>query len=252
MSLQIVRRRTEQEPPEIKRMADRSWKVPHQYVAFAVLSIAVVGMAAILIPSSNTYFRSYFGNINPILGVVLAAAVGGGSLGLLRSYAKLEILRGRRTLRGIAVSAGIATLLAVSVIIADLFIRYPEDTNVPVPEALLFYPVMGFVAEMIFHVMPLALLLLVLSPFRKRLGTDNYIRIGIIIAAIAEPTFQVVLAGTAMSLALVYTWVHICVFAFPQLWVFRRYDFVAMYSFRLVYYAYWHIAWGVIRLEVLF
>jgi hypothetical protein len=34
--------------------------------------------------------------------------------------------------------------------------------------------------------------------------------------------------------------------------VFRRYDFVTMYSFRLFYYAYWHIAWGVIRLRVFF
>jgi hypothetical protein len=40
--------------------------------------------------------------------------------------------------------------------------------------------------------------------------------------------------------------------AFLQLYVFRRFDFASMYAFRLVYYAYWHILWGVIRLKVLF
>jgi hypothetical protein len=49
-----------------------------------------------------------------------------------------------------------------------------------------------------------------------------------------------------------YTWIHVFVIAFLQLYVFRRFDFVSMYSFRLFYYAYWHILWGVIRLEVLF
>ena len=37
-----------------------------------------------------------------------------------------------------------------------------------------------------------------------------------------------------------------------QLYVLRRFDFASMYTFRLIYYGYWHIAWGVIRLEVLF
>ena len=54
--------------------------------------------------------------------------------------------------------------IRVAIIIADFFIRYPEDINVPVPEALLFYPAVGFVAEIAFHVLPLALLLFVLAP----------------------------------------------------------------------------------------
>jgi hypothetical protein len=31
-----------------------------------------------------------------------------------------------------------------------------------------------------------------------------------------------------------------------------RYDFVAMHSFRLVYYLFWHIGWGTVRLGALF
>lgn len=37
-----------------------------------------------------------------------------------------------------------------------------------------------------------------------------------------------------------------------QLHVFRRFDFVSMLSLRLVYYVYWHLIWGAIRLRVLF
>ena len=37
-----------------------------------------------------------------------------------------------------------------------------------------------------------------------------------------------------------------------QLSILRRYDFVSMWTFRLVYYAIWHVVWGELRLRVLF
>ncbi len=241
-----------QKPVIITRMIGESWKKPRQFVAFVVLSIVAVGLTAILITSTSAYFQRFFGRINPMLAVAMATVVGGVSLTLLQSLGKFEILRGRETLRGMAVSAGMATLLAVAIIIADFFIRYPKDINVPVPEALLFYPTIGFVAEITFHVLPLALLLLILAPLRKRLGTDRLVWVGIAIAAVSEPTFQIVFTGESFSLASAYTWVHVFAIAFLQLYVFRHYDFVSMYSFRLIYYAYWHIMWGMIRLKVLF
>ena len=54
------------------------------------------------------------------------------------------------------------------------------------------------------------------------------------------------------------TWVTVCVFLnillinLFQLLIFKRYDFVSMFSFRLAYYAIWHIAWGYVRLNLLF
>jgi hypothetical protein len=226
-----------------------------QYSVYIVLSIAAIGLTALLAPSSSAYFQPYFGRINPVLVVVLASVVGGVSLVFLQTRGRFEILKGRTTLRGIGVSAWMASVLAVAIVIADFLIRYPEDTNVPVPEALLFYPSVGFVAEIAFHLLPLALLLFFLAPLCKQLGSDRRIRpvwLAIAIAAVAEPTFQVVLLGNSFSLACAYTWIHVFVIAFLQLYVFKRYDFVAMYSFRLIYYTYWHIMWGVIRLEVLF
>ena len=76
----------------------------------------------------------------------------------------------------------------------------------------------------------------------------------ILVVALLEPIFQTVL-GFSQPYP---TWVTIGVFAniflinIFQLLIFKRYDFVSMYSFRLVYYAIWHIIWGVLRLKLLF
>jgi hypothetical protein len=68
---------------------------------------------------------------------------------------------------------------------------------------------------------------------------------------VTEPTFQVLFGGETLALS-VYTWFHVFAMAFLQLYVFRRYDFVSMYTFRLVYYMFWHIGWGYLRLRLLF
>jgi hypothetical protein len=70
--------------------------------------------------------------------------------------------------------------------------------------------------------------------------------------AATEPTFQVLLERTASAWGTTYTWIHVYAVACMQLYVFRRFDFVSMYCFRLLYYAYWHVFWGVVRLDVLY
>jgi hypothetical protein len=223
-----------------------------QYAAYAALSLVALILIVLLLPSSSADFRRFFGKTNAILVIAVASVVGAAALWVLRSQYTFVILRGRATLGGIALSAVLATALGVAIVIADLFIRYPEDTNVPVPRALLFYPAVGFVAEIVFHVLPLALLLLALTPLAGRLGRERVVWLGILLVAVLEPTFQVLFEGKAFTWGDAYTWVHIFAIAALQLYVFRRFDFVTMYAFRLVYYAYWHILWGVIRLKVLF
>ena len=231
---------------------DTSWRKSRQYWAYVGLSLVVIALTAILLPSSSAYFRPYFGSVNPLLVAIVAIVAGGASLGLLKSRGWFEILKGRASLRGMVLSAGLATVLGAAIIIADCFIRYPENINVPPPEALLFYPAIGFVAEIVFHVVPLTLLMLGLAPLEKRLGADRVIWLCIVLVAVLEPTFQVMFMGDPLSWSAAYTWIHVCAIALLQLYVFRHYDFVTMYAFRLFYYGYWHIAWGVIRLKVLF
>jgi hypothetical protein len=236
----------------VTELVDLQLDLRWQYAVYFALSLVALIFIVILLPSSGAYFRRFFGETNAILVIVMASVVGAAALWVLQSSYEFVILKGRTTLRGVTLSAVLATVLAVAIVIADFIIRYPQDTNVPVPQALLFYPAVGFVAEIIFHILPLVLLLLALNPLVGRLGRERVVWLGILLVAVLEPTFQVLFEGKAFTWGAAYTWIHVFVIAFLQLYMFRRFDFVSMYSFRLFYYAYWHILWGVIRLEVLF
>jgi hypothetical protein len=222
-----------------------------QYAAYFLLSLLMLIFTIILLPSSGGYFRRYLGEMNAIVVLILLSVAGAAALWVLQSKFNLVIL-GAGTLRGLALSAALATLLAIAIVFADFFIRYPEDTNVPVPQAFLFYPAIGFVAEIIFHVIPLALLLLILNPLGGSIGKERVVWLSILLVATLEPTFQVMFEEKPFTWGSAYTWIHVFAISFLQLYVFWRYDFISMYSFRLFYYAYWHILWGVIRLQVLF
>ena len=223
-----------------------------QYAVYFALSFVALVFIVILLPSSGAYFRRFFGETNAILVIVVASVVGAAALWVLQSSHEFVILKGRTTLRGVALSAVLATVLGVAIVVADFIIRYPQDMNVPVPQALLFYPAVGFVAEIMFHVLPLVLLLLALNPLVGHLGRNRVVWLGILLVAVLEPTFQVLFEGKAFTWGAAYTWIHVFAIAFLQLYMFRHFDFVSMYSFRLFYYAYWHILWGVIRLQILF
>ncbi len=222
-----------------------------QFIFYAALCLAALAFTAVLLPSSGQYFSRFFGAVHPLLVVAAASVAGAGALWAL-THLGFAIVKGHATLRGIGLSAVLATALAVAVVIADLIIRYPKDLNVPLPRALLFYPVVGLAAEVVFHLLPLAVLLPALNLIAGRIGRQRVVWLSILLAAALEPTFQVVLGGTGSAWSGVYTWLHVFTIAVLQLYVFRRFDFAAMYSFRLIYYAYWHILWGVIRLRVLF
>ena len=96
---------------------DRRW----QYAAYLTLSLVALIFIVILLPSSRAYFRRFFGNAHPVLVVIVASVLGAAALGVLHARGGFEILKGQTTLRGIALSAGFATLLAVAIVIADFF-----------------------------------------------------------------------------------------------------------------------------------
>jgi hypothetical protein len=223
-----------------------------QFAAYLVLSLVTLVFTIILLPSSNADFRRFFGETNAIIVVAVASVVGAAALWVLQTGYGFAVLKGKATQRGVALSAALATVLGIAIVVADFIIRYPKDINVPVPQALLFYPAVGFVAEIAFHVVPLAVLLVILGPLSGRLRRERVVWLGILIVAGIEPSFHVLSLGNTITWSGVYTWIHIYVFALLQLYVFQRFDFVSMYSARLIYYAYWHVLWGVIRLEVLF
>jgi hypothetical protein len=222
--------------------------------ALGLVSFGVIGFTALLSLFPGRPFQRYFGSINPLLAVALVTVAGVVSLGFLQSRGWFAIVSPGRSRQGLAVAASLATLFALTVVPADLLIRFPRDLNVPPPQSLFFYPVIGYVVELAFHALPLALLLLLLGPFWKRLRPNSLVWLCIFLVSALEPILQVRLGSSSHSFSWADGFVALHVFAFNvlQLYVFRRYDFVSMYAFRLVYYLYWHIIWGYLRLHWLF
>jgi hypothetical protein len=217
-----------------------------QYGALAVLSLGAAGATGILSLSQDTYFQPYFGSINPLLAVGLVTVLGGVALGFLHARGWFEIFTRREYLKGLVLSVTLATLFAIVMICVDLTLGFPRDLNVPPPQSLLFYPAVAYVAEIVFHALPLALLLVSLGPLFKQRNPKSLVWVCILLTAFLEPILQLGWGFKA------YVGLHVFAFNLLQLYVFRRYDFVAMYALRLVYYIHWHIIWGYVRLHILF
>ena len=138
-------------------------------------------------------------------------------------------------------------LIAASAIAADLLLRFDEDMNVAMPDALRFYPAIAVLVEIALHLVPIAVLVGLLG---APTAIDiTFWRIAVPVALV-EAVLQAVYAtslGTSLFAA-----AQLLVFGVVQVWVFWRFGFVWMLGFRLAYYAAWHVAWGVVRLELLF
>lgn len=220
-----------------------------QHLAFGVLSVVAAGFTGILCFSLGGagFFEPYFGHRSPLLAVAVTALAGMTSLAFLRSRGWFEIC-GSRSARGAAVSTALATLFGVWQICADvLATRLPEDINVPPPHSLLFYPVMAYVVEVVFHALPLALLLALLGRSTRQAKLDVVVWPCIVFTSTLEPVLVHLRSGASA-----YVGVFVFVFTLVELAVFRRYDFISMYAFRLVFYLWWHVVWGYLRLRWLF
>lgn len=223
-----------------------------QVVAFAALTLAAVGLVAILTFSGRAVFQPYFGRIPPLVAIALVASFGAVCLYILYIRGWFYVVNPGMTLRGIALSAALVALFAVESTLLDAVVRFPQDLNVPLPQALAFYPASAYVVEIVFHVLPLTLLLVALDRLGGRTPFSYVLWVSIVLAALLEPTYQLAFQERPFTWAGAYMWARLFVFSLIQLALFRRFDFVTMYSFRLLYYAYWHIIWGYLRLHVLF
>jgi hypothetical protein len=220
-----------------------------QYVAFGALSIVAAGFTGILDLSQggSKLFEGYFGRMPPLLAMALTALVGFVSLAFLQTRRWFEIYTSRSA-RGIGLSAALATLFGVWQVCADVLVtRFPRDINVPPPQSLLFYPAMAYVVDVVFHALPLALLLALLGRSTKTSHTTSVLWLCIVLVSSLEPVLVHMRMGASA-----YVGVFVFVFTLVELYVFRRYDFISMYAFRLVFYLWWHIAWGYVRLHWLF
>ena len=224
----------------------------NQILIFLGISLIIAILTGILYVRNAFLFQAFFGKLHPYLAVLIVIL-----LGTILSVFFLSrgwfVIQKAGEFKGILIAAGLAALPGLVIILIDLKAVFPEDVNRPFPDSLFFYPIFGFVVEVVFHMLPLALLLFILNSIFK-LNFEKIIWPCILVVALLEPIFQTVLGFSEPY----STWVTVCVFLnillinLFQLSIFKRYDFVSMFSFRLVYYAIWHIVWGQLRLSLLF
>ncbi len=225
-----------------------------QYQVFTGLSIGVVVLTGILYFSDNLLFKRFIGGINPIIASFFIILSGVISLTFLLSRGWFAIYK-KANLKGLIRRSSLAALFVLITILVDLKIVFPADLNVLFPESLLFYPAMGFFVEILFHVLPLSILLISLTSIFKNISSKNIIWICILIVSLLEPIYQTIPMASSNQYplwAVAIVLLNLFLFNLSQLLIFKRYDFISMYSFRLVYYLFWHIGWGYIRLNVLF
>ena len=225
-----------------------------QYLIFFGLSFGALGFTAILYYSNNLLFRRFLGRINPLIAFLFAIVLGFILLSYLLSQKWFAIYE-KGNLRGLLCSSSLAALLGIIMILVDTRIIFPADTNILFPESLLFYPAIGFLAEVLFHVLPLTVVLVVLNTILKNANLETIVWIGILIVSLLEPVYHTTNMASSNQFplwAVTYVGFHIFLINFFQLLIFKKYDFISMYSFRLVYYAFWHIGWGYARLRLLF
>jgi len=149
--------------------------------------------------------------------------------------------------------AVIAIVLAGLMILVDSRVVLSEDINALFPQSLFFYPAVGYAAEILFHVLPLFLVLTPLTSLSKSLQFETVIWPCILIVSLIEPVFQArPMIGQYPTWSAAYVFVNVWIISIVGLTMFMRYDFVSMYAFRLMYYLLWHIVWGQIRLSLLF
>jgi hypothetical protein len=195
-------------------------------------------------------FDIYFGPLHPLLAGLLIFVTGTLSIYYLLKNSNF-VVYGIGKHQGVFRSFLPTFILAAIIILVDLQGGYSQDINVIFPNSLLFYPLMGFIAETVFHILPITLIIWLQPKTTKNKKLFNLTLPLIILISIIEPIFQVIL-GQNTPWVEIYQSFHIFVINYLGLRIFEKYDFLSMYSFRICYYLLWHVIWGYLRLKIIF
>ena len=223
-----------------------------QFRIFLAVSLSILVLTGILTVRDRTTYSGFFGSINPLLVVTFIIITGHLLMARLLATTTLRIYTEASKVRLLFIVV-IPLVLCVGIVWVDAQGVFPQHLNVAFPHSLLFYPSMAYVVEILFHILPLTLVVVIINVvFRPRIQTTTML-ISMLVVALIEPIFQILNFGREYpAWAIVYVGVNILVINCLQLWLFVKYDFVSMYAFRLMYYLLWHIIWGVLRLRWLF
>lgn len=210
-----------------------------------------VGISLMSSACAVWFFVLHDGGVLPVIGkvslphvTIVAAALGYPLLVFVQSrLIQVELLRTVRRADAIAL-VGLGAMLSVPPILIDIAMPFPHDINVLPPVSLLFYAAIALVAEVVLHLAPLAVLAAV-TTYRK-VAAWMFVPV-----VLVEPALQAVfLSGTGLQAWLVFG--NVTLISATQIWVFTRFGFGAMFALRIIFYLFWHVLWGSLRLHLLF
>jgi hypothetical protein len=223
-----------------------------QFLVFLGLSAGTVALTVVAYCSNPRQFERFLGKVNPLAAITVIAVLGVGVLSILlaRGWFAVWIPGASRRFIWIVALAG---LMALVMILVDIKVVFREDLNVLFPHSLAYYPVIDYAVQVLFHLAPLSLLLLLATAVSRGPARSAVIWLCFLLVASLEPLLQsTFFVGIYPAWSAAYVTLHVFVFNIIELAIFKRYDLFSMYSFRLAYYFAWHIIWGYIRLRVLF
>ena len=221
-----------------------------QFRILTILLIVVLVFTVILNITIPEIFQRFFGKLNPIIVILVSSIFGFLSLFYLSKYWRFNIYD-KINLKELIRFFLLLVIFVSAAIFIDLNFVFPVDMNILFPESILFYPTIAFFVEIVFHVLPFGLLLITLNTIFKTIPFKKLVWVCIIIVALFEPTYQIYFDSYPIWVT-VTIWLNLFLFNITQLVIFERYNFIAMYVYRLLYYLFWHIIWGSFRLELLF
>ncbi len=116
--------------------------------------------------------------------------------------------------------------------------------NVPFPASLYFYPAGAIITEILYRLAPLPLFLWLISNVALRHHFQRQVFWALaVLASLIEPASQVVVfqghAGVMLILGSAIFAINLL-----EVWLFRKYGFLAPLMLRLAYYLVWHIIGG--------
>jgi len=225
-----------------------------QLLVVLSLSVAAFAAAATLHAANPFLFKRFTGGVHPLVAFALAGVLALACFRWLLAGGEL-VVYGRSTIAELSRYAAIVAFMVSITILVDVTMPFAANINVLAPESLLFYPAMAFLVEIIFHVLPLTVLLMILKASLSGTSRQSQVWIAIVIVSLLEPVYQGLYmsgSGRFPLWAVAVIAANLTAFNLLQLYVFNRYDFISMYAMRLVYYALWHVAWGSIRVPLLF
>lgn len=216
---------------------------------FAILVGSAIIFTCISIYLEEGVFEKFLGDLQPVpvlLPVGFAGFAGLQYTARNTGIQPLDIHIGREIRYPVLAALG----FGMAIIVIDLLASLPPDINIAFPASLFFYPAIGLIAELFFHVLPIALFVFIFNTFRLFPEAKKRLIAALLLTAFIEPLYQVNFMHQPAGITIIIG-LHILLINLVQMWVFRRSGLYSMYLLRISYYLIWHIGWGWLRLFAL-